>query len=209
MIHILSLTARTAHSYTFDSMFEDRKRLFVDLLHWDLPVTDNRFEIDSFDTSDAVFIIDADEGGNHLGSLRLLPSAYPHILNSLFDDLCPTGVPTGDHIYEITRLCLPARFDTKRRLEIRKLLISAMVDYALTHGIKQFTGVVDARFRAEILSMGWLAEPLGPAKTYGDANLGAFAIHIAPDTPDRLRWTDIYQQDASSSPMLNTARVST
>lgn len=207
MIHILSLTARAAHSHLFDRMFEDRKRLFIDLLRWNIPITGHRFEIDSFDTSDAIYIIAADRNSNHLGSLRLLPSAYPHILDSLFDSLCPKGVPTGEHIYEITRLCLPARFDTKRRLEIRKLLISAMVDYALTHGIEKFTGVVDARFRTEILSMGWLAEPLGPAITYGDANLGAFAIHIAPDTPDRLRWTDIYQQNTCLSQMSKTAQV--
>ena len=68
-----------------------------------------------------------------------------------------------------------------------------MVDHALAAGIDRLTGVVEAGFRKEILAMGWLAEPLGPAIQIDGANLGAFAIHVAPDTPDRLRWTGIYQ----------------
>ena len=34
---------------TLRSMFEDRKSVFVDLLKWDLPVLDGRFELDGFD----------------------------------------------------------------------------------------------------------------------------------------------------------------
>lgn len=44
--------------------------------------------------------------------------------------------------------------------------------------------------------MGWLAEPLGPAIRRDGAMLGAFAVHVGPDTPARLRWTGIYP-DAS------------
>lgn len=33
----------------FEPMFEARKRLFIDLLYWDLEVVDERFEIDRFD----------------------------------------------------------------------------------------------------------------------------------------------------------------
>ncbi|PHR19566.1 MAG: autoinducer synthase [Sphingopyxis sp.] len=176
-------------------MFEDRKRLFVDLLGWDVPVIDNRFEIDRFDIEHAVYFVATDEDGNHQGSLRMLPTTRPHILDSLFGDLCPGGVPTGEQIYEITRLCLPARLGSAQRLETRKQLISAMVDYALANGIVRLTGVVDAGFRKDILNMGWRAEPLGPAKLFDGANLGAFAVHISSETPERLRWTGIYREN--------------
>lgn len=195
MIQILSLAQRGVQAHVFDSMFEDRKRLFVDLLGWNVPVVDDRFEIDRFDTEHAVYLVAADEDGSHLGSLRLLPTTKPHILDSLFADLCPQGAPTGEHIFEITRLCLPARLGSAQRLEIRKQLISAMADFALANGITRLTGVVDAGFRKDILNMGWLAEPLGPATPLDGANLGAFAIHISSDTPERLRWTGIYREN--------------
>lgn len=198
MIQILSLAQRNVHGPVFDRMFEDRKRLFVDLLGWDVPVIDNRFEIDRFDTEHAIYFVATVEDEQHHGSLRLLPTARPHVLDSLFGDLCPGGVPTGEHIYEITRLCLPARLGSAQRLETRKQLISAMVDYALANGIAQLTGVVDAGFRKDILNMGWLAEPLGPAKLFDGANLGAFAIHISSDTPERLNWTGIYRENITA-----------
>ncbi|GLJ00718.1 hypothetical protein Sbs19_45390 [Sphingobium sp. BS19] len=41
----------------FRSMFEERKRVFVDLLGWDVPVLARRYEIDQFDDDEAVYIV--------------------------------------------------------------------------------------------------------------------------------------------------------
>jgi N-acyl-L-homoserine lactone synthetase len=112
------------------SMFAERKRVFVDLLGWDVPVAQGRFEIDQYDNQDATYLI-ADDSGRHAGSLRLLPSAGPHILGDLFGALCDKGVPRGEHIFEITRLCLTPRLGAAGRLSMRNRLISAMVDHAL------------------------------------------------------------------------------
>jgi N-acyl-L-homoserine lactone synthetase len=185
------------------SMFLDRKRLFVDLLGWNVPVVDDRFEIDRFDHAHAVYIVAIDEDGGHEGSLRLLPTCLPHILDTLFAPLCAAGAPMGEDIFEITRLCLPSRLGAARRLEVRNRLISAMVDYAMSTGITRLTGVVEDRFRKDILAMGWLAEPIGPARRIDGGLLGAFAIHLAADTPARLRWTGIYQDVAG----MNAASV--
>jgi acyl-homoserine lactone synthase len=193
VIHIIRTQRRAEFARAFDTMFADRKALFVDLLGWDVPVVDRRYEIDQFDDAHAIYVIALDTAGAHHGSLRLLPSIRPHILDTLFAPLCAAGVPKGSPIWEITRLCLPSRLGAAGRLAVRNRLISAMVDHALAAGIDRLTGVVEAGFRKEILAMGWFAEPLGPAMQIDGANLGAFAIHVAPDTPDRLRWTGIYQ----------------
>lgn len=192
MIRIIDAKDFSAHVAALETMFEDRKRLFVDLLGWDVPVVRNRYEIDSFDGPHAVYVVALDDDGVHQGSLRLLPTTRPHILDTLFGYLCPGGVPADGRTCEITRLCLPSRLGAAKRLEVRNGLISAMVDYALAAGIARLTGVVEDRFRKEVLSMGWLAEPLGPAHRVDGALLGAFAIHLGFDTPDRLRWTGIY-----------------
>lgn len=189
MIHIIA-GPQPSQRPLVESMFADRKRLFVDLLRWQVPVVDGRFEIDAFDGVDAVYLIAA-EGGVHIGSMRLLPTTRPHLLDTLFADLCPLGVPIGADTYEITRLCLPSRLGAAKRLAVRNALIVAMVDYAQAHGIDRLTGVVEAGFRKEVLAMGWLAEPLGPAVCRDGASLGAFALHIASDTCRRLGWTGI------------------
>lgn len=173
-----------------DAMFADRKRLFVDLLRWNVPVVRERFEIDAFDDDHAVYIVATDATG-HAGSLRLLPTTRPHLLDSLFAELCPLGVPCDARTWEITRLCLPQRLGAAGRLDVRNALIVVMIDHCVATGIARLTGVVEATFRDEVLTMGWRAEPLGPATRLGSARLGAFALHVDAHTPERLRWTGI------------------
>lgn len=174
------------------AMFEDRRRLFVDLMRWDVPVVDGRYEIDRFDGRQAVYIAESDRDDFHRGSMRLLPSVGPHILGDLFPALCDGAVPRGSDIWEITRLCLPIRLGATERLAVRNRLISAMVDHALGEGISALTGVVRPTFREAVLTMGWEAEPLGEVRQCGGMALGAFRIAIDPDTPVRLARTGIY-----------------
>jgi len=187
------------------AMFEDRKRLFVDTLRWDVPVIDGRFEIDAFDGPAATYIAALDGDGDHIGSLRLLPSSGPHILSSLFPALCKGAVPRGDMILEITRLCLPVRLGAARRLAVRNRLISAMVDHALATGITALTAVVARDFLEQVLRMGWRCTALGAPTIIGGARLGAFRIDLDGDTPSRLAATSIYLPGTIGAPTAREA----
>ena len=173
-------------------MFEDRRRLFVDTMRWDVPVRDGRFEIDQFDGPEAIYIADLGDRGDHCGSMRLLPSVGPHILADLFSELCTRGVPRGHDVFEITRLCLPTLVGARQRLIVRNTLISAMVDHAVASGIRTLTGVVRPSFREAVLAMGWEASPLGLERLIGGMTLAAFRVEIDADTPERLARTGIY-----------------
>jgi acyl-homoserine lactone synthase len=192
MIHIIDQHSKAGFQPLLRSMFADRKRLFVDLFQWDVPVVDGEYEIDQFDTPAAVYIVISDGLGEHAASLRLLPTARAHMIDTLFADLCPIGIPASDTTWESTRLCLPQRHGAGRRRELRNMLISAMVDWALDHGIECYTGVLPASFRKEVLAMGWRAEPLGPEMRMPGGPVGAFMVHIDAQTPERLRWTGTY-----------------
>ncbi|MDB5584960.1 MAG: autoinducer synthase [Bradyrhizobium sp.] len=187
------------------AMFEDRKRLFVDTLRWDVPVTDGRFEIDAFDGPVATYIAALDGQGGHIGSMRLLPSSGPHILGSLFPSLCRNLVPRGDTILEITRLCLPVRLGAARRLAVRNRLISAMVDHALLGGITALTAVVAWDFLEQVLRMGWRCSALGDPTIIGGARLGAFRIELDADTPSPLAATGIYVPGTIGAPIAREA----
>lgn len=192
MIHIVENRLELASRRLVDGMFVDRKHLFVDLFGWDLAVVRGRFEIDQFDDEGAVYVIAGGEDGAHEASMRLMPSRRPHMLQAIFPHLCPLGVPVGDTTWESTRLCLPQRHGAARRRELRNILISAMVDFALSRGIDKITGVLPDAFRTEVLAMGWAAEPLGPAVRTSHGLIGAFAVSIGADTPERLRWSRTY-----------------
>lgn len=192
MIHVIENISGSAHEALLQSMFADRKRLFVDFLGWDVPVIDKVYEIDEFDTDSAVYLVATDAEGQHEASLRLLPSTKPHVLGTLFAHLCPFGVPEGERTWESTRLCLPRRLGAARRREHRNALFSAMAEFALSRGIEHITGVIPERFRRDVLAMGWRAEPLGPAERIAGGPIGAFRIEVTPDIRERLAWTGTY-----------------
>lgn len=209
MICTIQGCADTRFRGPLETMFEDRKRLFVDLLGWDLALHEDRWEIDDFDGDDATYVVALDQTGEHAGSLRLLPSEQPHILSSLFPDLCPAGVPVGPTTFEVTRLCLPVRHGAVERLRLRNALITAMVDHAIENGITRLTGVVEAGFLAQILVMGWRCSAAGPLRRFGGAALGAFVAEIDTATPGLLAATGIYAAPARHRHLAGEARDAT
>lgn len=174
------------------AMFEDRKSVFVDLLKWDVPVLDGRFELDQFDDHHATYLIIADEDGDHLGSARLLPTTRPHILGSLFADLCAGPPPEGAHVAEITRFCLSRRRHAVSRRRVRNQLVTALAWHALETGIRTHTGVAEIAWLQQILAFGWDCRPLGVPARFECGTIGALAIEIRPDTPDLLAANGIW-----------------
>lgn len=190
---------------TLRSMFEARKRVFVDLLRWDVPVLDGRFELDQFDDEHAVYLIVRDNAGTHLGSARLLQTARPHLLDTLFGDLCAYPPPRGPAVREITRFCLDRRLRGCARRAVRNRLVSALADYALEHGITTYTGVAEIAWLQQILAFGWSCRPLGLPRPSGGKMLGALRIDIAADTPALLERNGIYT--SAPSPFAETRRA--
>lgn len=178
------------------SMFEARKRVFVDLLKWGLPVIDNRYEMDQFDDCNATYLIVTDRAGRHLASARLLPTKRSHILGSLFADLCSGPVPVGEHIYEITRFCLDRSLERAVRRETRNRLVSAIADHAIAHDIISYTGVAEADWLHQIQGFGWNCKRLGPIKQIGKQCLGALRIDIDANSVSGLKAAGIYRINA-------------
>ena len=177
---------------TLRAMFEDRKSVFVDLLKWDVPVLDGRFEIDEFDDEHATYIIVADEDGDHLGSARLLSTTRRHILGALFPQLCAAPPPTGEHVFEITRFCLSRRQHASARLRTRNRLVSALVRHGLDVGIGTYTGVAEMGWLQQILAFGWDCRPLGAPTRLERGMVGALAIQITAETPALLAANGIW-----------------
>ena len=131
MIVIGSQSREPAKEPLLRAMFEARKQVFVDLLKWDVSVLEGRYEVDQFDNEHAVYLIVADASGDHLGSARLLPTMRPHILDSLFPNLCAGEPPRSSDCFEITRFCLGRNQNALERLETRNRLVSGLAQYAL------------------------------------------------------------------------------
>lgn len=181
------------HLPALREMFEARKRVFVDLLKWDVPVLEGRYEVDQFDEEDAVYLIVPGEDGRHAGSARLLKTIRPHILDSLFAELCAVPVPRDARTLEITRFCLDRRQSADDRLETRNRLVSGLVRYALENGVETYTGVAEMGWLQQILAFGWRCRPLGLPRRIDGKMLGALRIDITDETPALLEANGIYR----------------
>lgn len=84
MIQLIRHITRPLEHPVLRRMFAARKEVFVDLLRWNVPVVDDRFELDQFDDGDARYLVVTDAAGGHRASARLLPTTRPHLLGTLF-----------------------------------------------------------------------------------------------------------------------------
>lgn len=192
MLHIVGATGGVRSDAVLGAMFAARKRVFVDLLKWDVPVIAGRFEVDQFDDPHAVYLIVTGPAGEHRASARLLPTTRPHILGDLYPQLCVEPVPRGPDTCEITRFCLDRDQPAAARRAARNQLVRALADYALARRIGCYTGVAEMGWLQQILAFGWRCRPLGLPVAIGGALLGALAIDIDADTPGLLAGNGIY-----------------
>lgn len=193
MVQLVTSRNRLSHQPLLEKMFEDRKAIFVDLLKWEVQ-HDGRFERDEYDDELAEYLIVNDrDNGEHYASLRLLRTDRPHLLDTLFPELCDGYVPRGRNIREISRMCLSSRHRGPERTRFRNLLASAMTEYALLTGIEAYTAVMEMGRMSRVLAAGWRCEPLGMPRKVGPTMVGALLIHIEPDTIRRLQSTGRYE----------------
>ena len=192
MVQLLDTTLSGAGDAALNAMFAARKSVFIDLLRWDVPVRDGRHEIDQFDDAHARYLIILNDEGRHLGSVRLLPTLRPHILDKLFTMLCDGAPPRGAETIEITRFCLDRTLRATRRRVIRDQLVTAIVEHAAEHNIVTYTGVAEVGWFQQILSFGWNCRPLGLPLLHQGSMLCGLRIAVGPETPDLLARNGIW-----------------
>jgi N-acyl-L-homoserine lactone synthetase len=188
MVDVVTANNRFKYEGQLHAMHADRKRIFVDGLKWEIPVVDGAYEIDQFDNDDAVYLLSLDAAKKtHLGSVRLLPSSKPHLLGDVFPMLCDAGVPRGDDIWEITRLCTAPQLRGREAWLVRSHLAVGMVEFALLYGISRYTCVAETSWLSSIMAVGWECEPLGLPKELNGESVGALVINITPATLQLFR----------------------
>ncbi|MGB5076826.1 MAG: acyl-homoserine-lactone synthase [Sphingorhabdus sp.] len=177
------------------NMFEARKQVFVDLLKWNVPVVEERYEIDQFDNIHATYLILTDKNGGHHASCRLLPTTRAHILGSLFPQLCTGPVPEGPDIFEITRFCLDRSLSSEGRKVARNRLVSEIVDHAIQQGISCYTGVAELNWFHQVQDFGWKCVALGPSRRIEGRAMAGLSIMIDGKTIASMRAAGIYCND--------------
>lgn len=123
-----------------DTMFRDRADQFKRRLKWDVHVSEEGFERDEYDDMDPLYVIAEADNGDHLGSMRLLPTVGSCMVNDHFAHLL-SGPVQSPLIWESTRFCLARHAPRKTAA----LLMLAAGEVMVGFGVEQCVAVFDQR----------------------------------------------------------------
>lgn len=199
MLLLVDSSNRALEHRAMRTMFEARKRVFIDLLKWDIPALAGRFELDQFDDEDATYLIVTNEDGDHLASARLLLTTRPALLDTLFPGLVAGEVPHGGDVLEITRFCLSPGIGARHRRTARDALLVGLAEFALANGVRTYTGVAELAWFRQIQTFGWDCRALGEPTLHRGQALAALRIDIDAATIAKLAAAGIVGHAAAAA----------
>lgn len=212
MIYAVPHDEKNNNARLFDDMYRERHRLYVEGRGWkELGRVDGR-EIDEFDTSATIYLMAVcDRTGKLLGSIRLNPTTSPHLLDTVFPELCSVQeIPKGISTWEMSRLfvCHHDEID-ENGISIKGSLFCAMYEFCLIHNIEHVSAVCDSYFLPRVLKAGVTAKPLGLPKPYESGEMMGVQIDISAEdlvkikaayqVPDNTLTADLSLSDSSIS----------
>jgi acyl-homoserine lactone synthase len=168
MCQILYGHEHSSYSSEFDQMFKLRHQVFIQGRKWSLP-SRKGYEIDQYDTDDAVYFITYADDGAIEGSVRLTPTTHSSLLADYFPHLVETGEsPRSPHIYEATRYIVqPARKTREALRKAKSRILAPLVQWCIEHELTHFQTVIDAGVLNSFLEMSGHTRVLGLAHPFG------------------------------------------
>ncbi len=174
-----------------DSMLRDRAVQFRHRLGWDVAVDREGRERDQYDACNPLYVIATDETERcHLGSMRLLPTTGPTMVNDHFSDLLGGGSVESPFIWECTRFCLSPQADST----VAALLMLAGGKFLRAFDLESLVGVFDLSMLRVYRALGASPEVLGKSN-----EIGVGLWHFTDDAQARLARrarVDVAQLDA-------------
>lgn len=145
MIKFITGSALSDHPELAATMFWDRRKQFRDRLQWPVKCSEFGFERDEYDSDNTAYIIMEGNDGRHLGSMRLMPTTGPTMINEHFIETLGNRKLEDPCVWECTRFCLAPKADQKIALS----LFAAGAHFMDQNGLRRLVAVFNlpmARF---------------------------------------------------------------
>ena len=213
MIEIFSGRDRHVKPEALAAMFQLRKRVFHDLLGWDVVVDGDR-EIDAYDDANPLYVLSYTPGTRHLrGALRLLPTLGPNMLDDTFPVLLG-GRPAirSAAIWESSRFCIdPAISQDRASNQVTVAaaeLMCAVGEIGLASGIEQIVTVTDVFLERMFRRMGCPGTRIGEPRKIGSVHAVAVGWDVDQSLLDTMKAiAGIDEPLVATAPALVAARA--
>ncbi|MGH6808434.1 MAG: acyl-homoserine-lactone synthase [Ensifer adhaerens] len=213
MIRILNGRTRGQHPQAIDEMFKLRKRVFHDFLKWDVQ-TDGEWEIDNYDKSNPLYVLSySPETGKLRGSLRLLPTLGPNMLDDTFPILLGDNPQIRSaSIWESSRFCIDPEISQDRASNQVTVaaaeLMCGVGELGLASGISHIVTVTDVFLERMFRRMGCPGERIADPHRIGSVYAVAVAWEVTPSLLSTMKAVAAIEGTVLERPMsLETARA--
>ena len=185
----LAVTWETAHQHgeAWISHHRLRYKMFVERQKWSVP-SYRQIEYDEFDTPAATYILTVDEQHRTLGSVRLIPTTRPYMVESLWPNLMNTELPHCASVWEASRFGCDRDLDAASRRCVVAQLILGCQEFGIATRISQYLGVMPVRiFKYVIAANGCPVIQTGPTLRVNGHETAAAYIGVSPSTLEAVR----------------------
>lgn len=213
MIRIFNRNTGKLHPRDIDAMFQLRKRVFHDVLKWDVSVRGD-WEIDHYDDANPLYVLSySDQTGRLRGALRLLPTLGPNMLDDTFPILLG-GNPQvrSATVWESSRFCIDPAISQDRgsnQVTIAAAeLMCGVGELGLSSGLSHIVTVTDVFLERMFRRMGCPGERIGEPQRIGSVYAVAVAWEVTPDLLETMKAVAEIDGSVLERPMsLETARA--
>ncbi|WP_455271462.1 acyl-homoserine-lactone synthase [Rhizobium herbae] len=192
MIRIFNRNTGKQHPGDIDAMFQLRKRVFHDLLKWDVSVRGN-WEIDHYDDANPLYVLSySDQTGRLRGALRLLPTLGPNMLDDTFPILLGTNPQVRSaSVWESSRFCIDPTISQDRgsnQVTIAAAeLMCGVGELGLSSGLSHIVTVTDVFLERMFRRMGCPGERIGEPQRIGSVYAVAVAWEVTTDLLETMK----------------------
>lgn len=184
MIRIFNTASRKRNQADMDGMFRLRKKVFHDLLKWDVEVRGD-WEIDHFDEANPLYVLSySDRTGRLRGALRLLPTLGPNMLDDTFPALLGGGPEIRSaSVWESSRFCIDPEISQDRASNQVTVaaaeLMCGVGELGLASGLTHIVTVTDVFLERMFRRMGCPGERIGEPHRIGSVHAVAIAWEVS------------------------------
>lgn len=213
MIKILNGKHKQTQQAALADMFRLRKKVFHDLLKWDVLVQGD-FEMDHYDDANPIYVMSYDDATGRLrGALRLLPTLGPNMLDDTFPVLLDSQPEIRSaSIWESSRFCIDPEISLDRSSNQVSVaaaeLMCGVGELGLASNLSHIVTVTDVFLERMFRRMGCPGERIGAPHKIGSVHAVAIAWEVNQDLLDRMKQVATISGNLLPAPMsLEQARA--
>ena len=185
-----------------DQMFEHRRKEFYERLGWDLKIDHLGREIDEYDALNPLYVILTDQDGNHLASVRLLPTTGRTMIGEVFSDVIDPEEYVSNHAWEVTRVFVAKR--DKNAVRKAAALFWGGCHMSLDVGLRSVVSITPKLMTRVFAACGWQGEVLQTGRDVQGSEICACRWPVNHDVLQMLKRRAGPSLDNISPPFLQS-----